>query len=203
MPPPDRYQALNDELLDCLTQCAEGRPEAFSRIYDLTSPKFSAILMKMVGNEAECADILQDAYLSIWKAAHRYDPSKGKPFTWMLVITRNRALDKIRKRTRDRETQTLSGHLIETLQDESRNPHEDMQGQMLRDLLVPYLSDLKPEVAKAILLSSIDGLSAREIGEELDVPTNTVKSWIRRGLKSIRKDLENSPDRDKLHKLID
>ena len=136
-------------------------------------------------------------------ADYRYDPAKGKPFTWMLVITRNRALDKLRKRTRDRETQTLSGDLIETLQDDSRNPHEDMQGLMLRDLLVPYLSDLKPEVAKAILLSTIDGMSAREIGEELGVPTNTVKSWIRRGLKSIRKDLENSPDRDKLHKLID
>ena len=202
MPPPDKYAALNDELLDCLAQCAAGNAAAFSRIYDLTSPKFSAILMKMVGNEAECADIMQDAYLSIWKAADRYDPSKGKPFTWMLVITRNRALDKLRERTRNRETQTLSGGLIETLKDDGRNPHEDLQSRMLRDLLVPYLSDLKPEVANAILLSTVEGLSAREIGERLDVPTNTVKSWIRRGLKSIRKDLENSPERDRLHKLI-
>lgn len=202
MPPPDRYQALNEELLDCLAQCAAGKAEAFSRIYDLTSPKFSAILMKMVGNEAECADILQDAYLSIWKAAHRYDPAKGKPFTWMLVITRNRALDKLRKKTRNRETQTLSGSLIETLKDDASSPHEDMQRQMLRDLLVPYLTDLKPEVANAILLSTVEGMSAREIGERLDVPTNTVKSWIRRGLKSIRDELEDSPDRDRLHKLI-
>lgn len=198
----DKYAAVNASLRHCLTQCAAGKTEAFSDLYALTAPKFMAILMKMVRDEAECADILQEAYLSIWKNAHRYDASKGKPFTWMLVITRNKALDRLRAQSRKRATETISGEIIETLEDEGRSPHEAVQNRMVRHILAPYLSQLRPEIARAILLSTTEGLSAREIGERLNVPTNTVKSWIRRGLKRIRAELEQSPARDQLHKLI-
>lgn len=158
--------------------------------------------MKMVRDEAECADILQDAYLSIWKSAHRYDPDKGKPFTWMLVITRNRALDKLRKKSRERATQTLSGPIIENIEDGGAGPHENMQRKMLRDMLVPHISKLKPNMSRAVLLSTVEGLSAREIGEQMGVPTNTAKSWIRRGLKRIRKDFEGKASGDQLYKLL-
>ncbi|GLQ21119.1 RNA polymerase sigma factor [Algimonas porphyrae] len=198
----DKHQALNEQLQDCLALCAAGNSDAFAKLYTLTASKFLAILLKMIPNEAECADVLQDAYLSIWHAAHRYDPAKGKPFTWMLVITRNKALDRLRKQSRDRAVETLSTDLVATLKDESNSPHDDMQVTMLRDLLVPHISKLKPHVAKAVIMSAIEGSSAREIGEHFGVSTNTAKSWIRRGLQRVRTDFERSPAQDRLYKLI-
>ncbi|GHB04196.1 RNA polymerase sigma factor [Algimonas arctica] len=198
----ETYVALNAQLSKRLSDCANGDRTAFTEIYQLTSGKFTAILMKMMRDEAACADIMQKAYLSIWKNANRYDPAKGKAFTWMLVIMRNRALDALRARTRYRETETLSGSIIDTLEDDSLSPIEGTQAWMIRRLLAPYLSQLDPDVARAVQLSTMEGMSAREIGETLDVPTNTAKSWVRRGLMRIRKDLEQSDDAMSLYDLL-
>lgn len=198
----DKYKALNDRLTFCLLDCSNGKQDAFSEIYHLTSGKFTAILMKMVRDETECADIMQKAYLSIWKNAHKFNPEKGKAFTWMLVIMRNRALDWLRMKTRQRETGTLSKEVAETLEDHGFSPEESTKAWMIRRLLSPHLATLSPEVAQAIRLSVISGMSAREIGEALGVPTNTAKSWVRRGLKRIRRDLEASGDASKLSEFI-
>ncbi|MGJ8558722.1 MAG: sigma-70 family RNA polymerase sigma factor [Litorimonas sp.] len=198
----DKYTALNAQLADRLLDCAKGDRAAFTEIYTLTSGKFTAILMNMVRDEAACADIMQKAYLSIWKNADRYDPAKGKAFTWMLVIMRNRALDALRARSRYRETETLSGAIIETIEAEGLSPLDETQAWMIRRLLAPHLSKLAPNVARAVQLSTIEGLTAREIGETLGVPTNTAKSWVRRGLQRIRKELEQSDDISSLQDLL-
>jgi len=158
--------------------------------------------MGMLHDEAACADIMQKAYLSIWTNAHKYDPAKGKAFTWMLVIMRNRAFDALRARSRYRETETLSGPILERLQDEGPSPMESTKAWMIGRLLAPHLDQLAPDVAEAVKLSAIDGMSAREIGETLGVPTNTAKSWVRRGLMRVRKDLERSGDVKTLNELI-
>jgi len=198
----DKYAALNSQLADQLSECAKGDRAAFTQIYQLTSGKFTAILMKMVRDEAACADIMQKAYLSIWNNAERFDPAKGKAFTWMLVIMRNRALDALRARSRYRETETLSGSVINTLKDEGLSPIDSTQAWMIRRLLEPYLSQLEPDVAHAVQLSKVEGMSAREIGDVLGVPTNTAKSWVRRGLLRVRKDLELSEGAMSLYDLL-
>ena len=200
--PNDRYSALNAELEACLTECANGDRTAFAAICSLTSGKFTAIIMKMVRDEATCEDILQKAYMSIWKNAARFDPEKGKAFTWMLVIMRNRALDALRQRSRYRETETLSGDVIETLEDDAVSPLDETQGWMIRRLLAPHFSSLAPDVARAVQLSTIDGMSAREIGDVMGVPTNTAKSWVRRGLQQLRKRLEEADHVSTLQDLL-
>ncbi|GLQ22549.1 RNA polymerase sigma factor [Algimonas ampicilliniresistens] len=198
----DKYTALNAELAAHLSDCAAGNRNAFAEIYRLTSGKFTAILMGMIHDEATCADIMQKAYVSIWTNAYRYDPVKGKAFTWMLVIMRNRALDALRARSRYRETVTLSGPIIERLEDDGPSPAESTKAWMISRLLAPHLAQLAPDVAEAVKLSTVDGMSAREIGESLGVPTNTAKSWVRRGLQRMRKDIERSGDAKALNELV-
>lgn len=202
MPRKGKYAALNAQLTGHLEACANGDRAAFDDIYKLTSAKFTAILMNMVRDEAACADIMQKAYLSIWTNAGTFCPQKGKAFTWMLVIMRNRALDSLRSRSRYRETETLSGDVIDTLKDDGRCPEDHMQSIMIRRMIDPHLSELKPNVALAITLSTRDGMTAREIGEVLGVPTNTAKSWLRRGLKSLRKSIEKSEDHRNLYEIL-
>lgn len=89
---------MNQKLAIYLSATAAGDSQAFEALYKLTSSKLNAIVLGMIRDEALTFDILQQAYVAIWKNAGKFDAGKGKPFTWMLVITRNKALDMIRKR---------------------------------------------------------------------------------------------------------
>lgn len=185
----DNFDQVNLDLAESLKRCAEGDRSAFKTIYDLTAPKLNAIIFGMVRDEQMTYDILQLAYMSVWKNAGSFDASKGKPFTWILVVTRNRALDVLRKKKRLGVTEEVP----ETLQDKTMCSDDGARSWMLRRLLLPHLSNLSPDTTNAIIMSVVQGMSSREIGEKLGVPTNTVKSWVRRGLAKLRKDLGDIP----------
>lgn len=181
----DRFSSENAELAELLQCCAKGDRKAFERLYALTAPKLTAITLRMVRDDQLTFDILQQSYLSIWKNAASFDPEKGKAFTWMLVVTRNRSLDSLRKLKR----QGVTEELTDVHEDDSAPSDDTTRAWMLRRLMAPYLEKLTPETTQAIILSVVHGLSSREIGERLNVPTNTVKSWVRRGLEKLRLDM--------------
>lgn len=180
------YDDTNRVLASALARCAAGESSAFTDIYDLTAAKFTAIVSGMVKCEETARDILQRAYLSIWTNAHKYDASKAQPFTWMLVIMRNRALDVLRERKRRAEHEELDEGMAD---EESPSPDRQARLQQAGSVLNSHLSALPALTAQAILLHVIEGYSCREIGERLGESPNTVKSWIRRGLERMRAEL--------------
>lgn len=180
------YDDTNRVLARALALCAAGKSSAFTDIYDLTAPQFTAIISGMVKCEETTRDILQRAYLSIWTNASNYDASKAQPFTWMLVIMRNRALDVLRERKRRGEHEELDEGIID---DESPSPDIQARLQQVGSLLSSQLSVLPARMSQAIMLHVIEGHSCREIGELMGESPNTVKSWIRRGLERIRAEL--------------
>lgn len=175
----------NAILSDLLKSCAKGDKKAFERLYALTSPKLTAITRRMVSDEQLTFDILQQSYLSIWKKAASFDPEKGKAFTWLLVVTRNQSLDHLRKIKRRGYAEELN----DIYEDETARSDDSVRALMLRKLIAPHLEKLSPQTAQAVILSVVHGLSSREIGERINVPTNTVKSWVRRGLEKLRADM--------------
>lgn len=179
------YDDSNAKLAQCLAAMAQGDKKAFETLYGLTAPKLNAIILSMVKDEALTFDILQQAYFAIWRNAESFDINKGKAFTWMLVITRNKALDVMRKRKRFTTTEQLP----ETLEDESMQSDQSTQSLLLRRLITPHLQALSANMRDAVLLSAIYGLTSKEIGVKIGVPTNTAKSWVRRGLAKLKKDL--------------
>ncbi len=184
-PRADIFADQNAELSELLQRCSNGDRKAFERLYTLTAPKLTAITMRMVRDEQLTFDILQQSFLSIWKNAGSFDPEKGKAFTWMLVVTRNRSLDNLRKL----KHQDAVEELTDIHEDETASSDETARSWMLRRLIAPYLDKLTPQTTQAIVLSVVHGLSSREIGERLNVPTNTVKSWVRRGLEKLKDDM--------------
>lgn len=180
----ERDQALSDALL----RSAKGDSAAFQTVYALTSPQLTAIIENMVGNPHLAKDILQNAYLSIWKSAHRYDPEKGRPFTWMLVITRNRAIDLLRKQKRRKEDEPVDRDMIDRT---TPLPDEQTRARMLREQILPGLNALPEHVRTAIIMHVVEDYTTAEIGEHFDVPTNTAKSWVRRGLAKMRGHIES------------
>lgn len=181
----DKYADANAELAALLLQCGQGNREAFRRLYELTSPKLTAITLAMVRDENLTFDILQQSYLTIWQKAECFDVSKGKAFTWLLVITRNKSLDQLRKIKRRGYTEELT----DIYEDETMRSDDSTRAWMLRRLIAPCIDTLSPQATQAIILNVVHGLSFREIGESFGVPTNTVKSWVRRGLIKLRTEL--------------
>jgi len=177
---------LNEQLASSLAATAAGDKTAFKTIYSLTAPKLNSIIRGMIKDEALTHDILQQAYISIWKNAGTFDPEKGKAFTWILVISRRKALDMIRSRRR----LNVSEELCEHLPDEKMQSDLSAKALLLRRMITPHMNALPDNSREAIVLSTIYGMSSREIGEKFGVPTHTAKSWVRRGLKKLKSEID-------------
>lgn len=168
-----------------LAAIAQGDRAAFREFYDATSGPCYAIVLRLLQDPEAAQDVLQKAYVSIWKNAGKYDAEKGKAFTWIVVIMRNRALDVLRKRARTPQTELLE----ETLMDPSQKTEALAEAYMLSRQLNSALRKLPEHVSTAVQMNIVEGYSSTEIGEILNVSRNTVKTWIRRGLSNLRHDL--------------
>lgn len=182
----DQYEETNRQLARALERCAAGDKRAFTTIYELTAAKFTAIVKAKVDCSETTRDILQRAYTAIWLNAGKYDPAKAKPFTWMLVIMRNRAVDALRERERVRPHSELDEDMEDDI---SLTPDQQARLQQAGALLNRALADLPEPMAQAVLMHVTEGYSCKEIGERLGAPPNTVKSWIRRGLERLREQI--------------
>lgn len=179
------FTDLNDKLADCLAACGSGNKAAFKTIYELTAPKFAAILSNQLRDTEAARDVMQQAYVSIWKNAARFDPAKGNAFTWMLVIMRNRGLDRLRSIARAPETEAIEDTIVDT----ASRPEDLARNSNAGRLIARHLANLPDHVATSISLNIVQGMSCTEIGKALDVSPNTVKGWVRRGLKKLRDEM--------------
>jgi RNA polymerase sigma-70 factor (ECF subfamily) len=182
----DQFDETNRLLARALERCAAGDRNAFTTIYNLTAGKFTAIIRAKVDCSETTRDILQRAYTAIWLNAGKYDPAKAKPFTWMLVIMRNRAVDALRERDRAHPLVELDDGLEDDI---SLSPDQRARLKQAGALMSRALADLPEPMAQAVLLHVTEGYTCNEIGDRLGVSPNTVKSWIRRGLQQLRQQI--------------
>jgi RNA polymerase sigma-70 factor (ECF subfamily) len=96
-----RNDAQTRIMADLLAKTAQHDKNSFARLYRLASPKLFAISLRILKQEGPAQDCLQDAFLNIWQKAGSYKPGLAAPMTWMTTIVRNRAIDQMRKQSRD------------------------------------------------------------------------------------------------------
>jgi RNA polymerase sigma-70 factor (ECF subfamily) len=175
--------------LDTLLRAtANGDKAAFRAIYDATSAKLFAVAIRILKRSDLAEDVLQDAYLKIWNAAPKYRPELGSPISWMAAITRNRAIDVLRKRTEvSVEDQKDSGDRP----DEAPNPFEMAVQSLELKALMGCMDKLKPDHKECLLMAYYYGYTHEEISERMSTPVGTVKSWIRRGLTRVKECLDH------------
>lgn len=174
--------AEEDDLAALLAQVASGDRAALRGIYVRHSTRLFGIAMAILRDRTAAADALQDAFLKLWQRAGQFDASRGPAGAWIGAIVRHAALDAARARGREIPTDDP------TLGDEAIHPDildrldADTQSARLR----ACLERLEPKNREGIVLAFVHGLSHPEIAEKLVLPLGTVKSWIRRGLLSLR-----------------
>lgn len=159
---------------------AEGDVRAMDLLYDHYADTLYGVVVNMVKNEGKAQDILQDAMVKVWKNSRSYDPAKGRLFTWLLNIVRNRAIDELRKMKR-------AGEIYGTASDVSMEMTEADNA----DVTVPHdigkvLEQLDDHNKSLIEHSYILGYTHPEIAEKFDIPLGTVKTRIRNAMKELR-----------------
>jgi RNA polymerase sigma factor (sigma-70 family) len=184
---------MNDPLLDVqlialIDRIAQRDAQALRQLYDATSSKLYAVAMRVVSNTEHAEDVLQDAYLNIWRIAADYRASLSPPMAWMGVVVRSRALDFLRKRKAE---QSLGGpemdeQLSNTLEGDTPNPMDTSMASEQAWALHECLRKIEAKPREVLTLAYFRDLSHGELAEQLRLPLGTVKTWIRRSLDQLR-----------------
>lgn len=161
---------------------------ALRELYDATSTKLYGLAVKVTGNRQWAEDVLQEAFLQIWRSAGDYRASLSPPMAWMGMIVRSRALDFLRRRTSERadSAQELDDVISDTVAGDSPNPMDTTQASQQAWALHECMRKLEDRQREVLSLAYLRDLSHSELAEQLKLPLGTVKTWIRRGLDQLR-----------------
>jgi RNA polymerase sigma-70 factor, ECF subfamily len=176
------YLLLADEDLMALVE--GGDPGAFAVIYDRHGRAAYSLAYRMAGERQTAEDLVQDAFLAVWRAAGSYRAERGSVRTWVLSIVHNRGIDQLRsaasrRRVQDRVEATSSlSQPSEAFSEAWRNSQQSQVRKALKDLPAEQLQVLE--------LAYFSGYTHTEIADLLGLPLGTVKGRMRLGLKKIR-----------------
>lgn len=174
-----------------LLRAVAGRDKVgFQILYERHSPMLFALALKILGDRTDAEDVLQETFLQIWKTAPTYDERRGKPLGWLIMLTRSRAIDRLRSRqTRVRITETAG---IETQPGMLMPGDEVMAGESAAAVRLA-LGELPAEQRVPIELAYFGGLTQTQIARQLGQPLGTVKTRMRAGLMRLRDGLAARP----------
>jgi RNA polymerase sigma-70 factor, ECF subfamily len=180
-------QMLDQEMI---VRIGRRDQNAFSALYDRLSGPLYSLAMKMLGDPAEAQDALQDVFLQIWSRAATYDPEQSSVFSWTVLLTRSRVIDRLRARGRrsrvvvasTEEAPAADASTVESAADTVEKNDEAARVRYV-------LNNLPFEQRETIEMAFFEDLSHHEIAARLGQPLGTVKARIRRGLLKLRERL--------------
>jgi RNA polymerase sigma-70 factor (ECF subfamily) len=189
IPAAEHPAEFDEQLQSLLSRCAAADADALQRLYALVSPILFASVTRILRRRALAEEALQDVFISIWQQAGQFTAARGRPMTWMMSIARYRAIDLLR---RERFAPVLVAELPEprTSDDEPDSQRSSAAWMPPAELMERCLALLSDMQARCLELAFVDGNSHEDIARLMGSPLGTVKSWIRRGLRSLRQCLE-------------
>jgi len=188
MPHSDRTSADGTSLEALLTQVAMGSRHAFESLYQQTANKLFGVCLRVLTERAEAEDALQEVFATVWKKAGQFDAARGTAGTWLAMIARNKAIDRLRERPDP-------GRLapIETaaeVADSDPSPQQQALAGDARRRLEACLQRLDARRRALIRAAFFDGSTYEQLATRTGSPLGSIKSWIRRGLIQLRACLE-------------
>jgi RNA polymerase sigma-70 factor, ECF subfamily len=183
--PSDAGKAQSREAL--LQACAGGDRTALHSLYTGTAPQLFGLALRILRNRELAEEIMQDAFVLVWRNAYTFDPGRGSAMAWLARIVRNRCIDVIRRRGRETP---LSEASVEDWEDPTPHPADwavlGPEARRLQDCL----DKLEEGPRNALRLIYYRGMTYPEVAAHLGAPLGTVKSWVRRSLVRLKDCLE-------------
>jgi RNA polymerase sigma-70 factor, ECF subfamily len=177
---------------EMIERIGRGDQSAFSALYDRLSRPLYSLALRMLGDAGDAQDALQDVFLQIWSRAATYNPEQSTVFSWTVLLTRSRVIDRLRARKRrlrvvDSATGDEDADVADASTIESAADTADKNDEAARVRSV--LNNLPSEQREAIELAFFGHLTHHEIAARLGEPLGTIKARIRRGLLKLRERL--------------
>jgi RNA polymerase sigma-70 factor (ECF subfamily) len=186
----DPAKELQSEI-ELLRQVGQGDRRSFEQLYERFSGVLFSIAYRMLNSQEAAEDALQDVFVQIWKKAPLFDPTRGRPMTWAVTLTRNKAIDLIRsaqRRSGLHDTMLREKRALRYFDD--RSSFDAVASDEMSKLVRAAIEKLSKEQRVAIELAFVASMTQAEIAEYLDQPLGTIKARIRRGMLALREMIE-------------
>ncbi len=168
----------------------EDDPAAFEILYERHTDAAYSLALRMCGRRTAAEDVVQDAFLSIWRSAGSYDPLRGSVRTWVLGVVHHRAIDALRRGVLQDRVRVSDEGIEDQLVARERTEQEVGRRDEAREVRA-VLDGLPQEQSRVIELAYYGGLSHSEIAAMLDTPVGTIKGRMRLGLQKMRSQLRS------------
>jgi RNA polymerase sigma-70 factor, ECF subfamily len=173
------------ELIEAVARSDSG---AFEQLYKATSAKLFGVCLRILPQRGDAEDVLQEVFTTIWHKAAQYDAARASPITWLAMLARNRAIDKLRASGIERNSASID--LAENVADEAPSTQAAAETSDEKKRLDACLGQLEVQRRKLIRIAFFEGVTYEELATRCGSPLGTVKSWIRRGLAQLKTCLE-------------
>ena len=175
-----------ERLVQLIEATAAHDEAAFAELYDATKRKLFGIALTVLHRRDLAEDVVQEAFLRVWRHAARFDPARGTAITWMATIVRNLAIDVKRSPAAD----ATDDSALTVIPFNGRSALDEIEANDNQRRLHEILKTLDPAKRSLIVAAYINGESREQLAERFGAPVNTIKTWLRRAVLDIRAGLE-------------
>lgn len=174
-----------EEIEDLIARVAMGDRKAFRALYERTSAKLFGVAARVLRDDGLAEEVLQEVFLRIWHRSDSYKSNGYSPMTWLITITRNAAIDRLRKlRSEGKAAEPVE--IAERLYDPAPGPETQTVMRDEARVLEDCLDELEHERADMVRKAYLQGVTYAELSEATGVKLNTVRTWLRRSLLQLR-----------------
>jgi RNA polymerase sigma-70 factor (ECF subfamily) len=183
------YRAREVEWRDHIECAAKGDQQGLARLYDETSSLVYGSALRILGNSADAEEVTSDVYTQVWRNAGSFSVERGSVNAWLMMLTRSRAIDRLRSRSRTRTEEPLED--VAEMVAGSDSPEQASMARQRSERVRAALSTISPEQRQAIELAYFSGLTQSELAAHLGQPLGTVKTRIRLGMMKLKEQLRS------------
>lgn len=175
------------DLATLLSRVALGDRAAFEQVYKRTCAHLLGVAVRVLHNTDQAEEVLQESFMNVWHNAGSYSPGVAQPMTWLINITRNKAIDALRSgKSETSHTRPLDDAALQVAGDPLLEPQQWLDRSLTHAHIDACMGSLSAAQRQALALAYYRGLAHPEIAEALAVPLGTAKAWVRRGLEKFK-----------------
>lgn len=179
-----KQTSTSADLAEMLVKTGQGDRQAFALLYQATSAKLFGLALRILASRDLAEEALQDAFIKIWHSADTYRADRSAVMTWMTAIVRNRCLDLLR--AMPKEQSLNEDESFDDWASDDLGPMENAAANSDTKALMQCMKQLAPLQRQAFALSYFQGLAHEQLAKQLAQPLGTIKTWLRRGLETLK-----------------
>ncbi|HEY5821320.1 MAG TPA: ECF RNA polymerase sigma factor SigK [Propionibacteriaceae bacterium] len=172
------------QLADLMARSARGHEEAFTELYDLTSRRLYAVILRVLRSADHAAEVTQEVYIEVWRQSARYSPDKGSVLAWMTTMAHRRAVDRVRSVTS--EVARDERYAVAGQEREVDHVWDGVEQKLDVERVRKGMASLTEIQREALTLAYFGGYTQSQVAQLLKLPLGTVKTRIRDGLIGLR-----------------